>query len=233
MKEERSNIPVGAEETVSAVFTIPDDYAAGQGIGVILAHGAANDLAHPLLASVAHGLAETGCLVLRFNFLYRERGRRTVDRQEVLVSTWQSVHGFLRGHPRYSPKAVVAGGKSLGGRVASQMAAEGLLPVEGLIFLGYPLHAPGKKNKLRDSHLYQISIPMLFFAGTRDSLCDLGSLRSVLERLAAPWELETIEGGDHSFRLPKSAEMTAKEVHQRITEKTGRWLQTTLSKGME
>ena len=233
MKEERSTIPLDGGEKVSSVFTIPDDYAAGHGTGVILAHGAANDLAHPLLVSVAHGLAEAGYLVLRFNFLYRERGRRTVDQQEVLVRTWQSVYGFLCDHPRYRPNTVVAGGKSLGGRVASQIAAEGLLPVEGMIFLGYPLHPPGKKEKLRDAHLYRINIPMLFFAGTRDSLCDLALLRSVLERLAVPWELETIEGGDHSFRVPKSAGVTEKQIHQKITDKASRWLQTTLSEAWE
>ena len=84
MKEERSTIPLDRGETVSSVFTIPDDYAADYGTGVILAHGAANSLAHPLLASVAQGLAQAGYLVLRFNFLYREKDRKTVDRQEGL-----------------------------------------------------------------------------------------------------------------------------------------------------
>ncbi|MCG6917006.1 MAG: dienelactone hydrolase family protein [Deltaproteobacteria bacterium] len=232
MKEESSTIPLDGGETVSGVFTIPDDYAADHSTGVILAHGAANSLAHPLLAHVAQGLAEAGYLVMRFNFLYREKGRKAVDRQEVLVRTWQSVYGFLGDHPRYRPKTVVAGGKSLGGRVASQMAAEGILPAEGMIFLGYPLHPPGKKEKLRDAHLYRINIPMLFFAGTRDSLCDLELLRSVLGRLAVPWQLETIEGADHSFRVPKSAGVTADEIHQSITDKASRWLQATLSSGM-
>jgi hypothetical protein len=113
------------------------------------------------------------------------------------------------------------------------MVAEGLLLAEGLILLGYPLHPPGKKDKLRDSHLYRISIPMLVFAGTRDALCDLGMLQSVLQRLSVPWQLETIEGGDHSFRLPKSADMTEKEIHQRIAAKTSRWLQATVRAGME
>jgi len=229
MKEETTTITIGEGEKVSGIFTIPDDYAAGETTGVIVAHGAANDLAHPLLASFAHGLAAAGYLVLRFNFLYRERGRRSVDRQEMLVHTWQSVYGFVRDHPRYRPKEVVSAGKSLGGRVASQMVAEGLLPVECLIFLGYPLHPPGKKDKLRDSHLYRINIPMLFFAGTRDSLCDLGQLRGVLERLPGPWQLETIKGGDHSFRLPKSAGIEEEEIHQKIWEKASRWLQTTVS----
>ncbi|MFP3870862.1 MAG: alpha/beta family hydrolase [Syntrophobacteria bacterium] len=232
MKEEKCTVPIGRGETVSSVFSIADNYASGQGIGVILGHGAANDLEHPLLVSVARNLAESGCLVLRFNFLYREKGRKTPDRQEVLVRTRERVCRFLRDHPRYRPKAVVAGGKSLGGRVASQMVAEALLPAGGLILFGYPLHAPGKKENLRDSHLYHINVPMLFFAGTRDSLCDLGLLRSVLERLVAPWQLETIEGGDHSFRVPKSAGMTEKEIYRRIAEKTGRWLQTALGARM-
>ena len=230
MKDKGSNIPIGAGETVSGIFSIPDDYAAGQSIAVILAHGAANDLDHPLLCSVAHGLAEAGSLVLRFNFLYREKGRRTPDRQGVLVHTWQSVYWFLLDHPQYKPNALVTGGKSLGGRVASQVVAEGLVPADGLIFLGYPLHPPGKKEKLRDSHLYRINIPMLFFAGTRDSLCDPGSLRGVLGRLTCYWQLETIEGGDHSFRVPASAGMTEKEIYQTITGKTNRWLQRILSR---
>ena len=230
LKDKRSTIAIGAGQTVSAVFTAPDDYATGQSGAVILAHGAANDLDHPLLAAVAHGLAEAGFLVLRFNFLYREKGRRTPDRQEGLVRTWQSVYWFLRDHPRYRPNVLVVGGKSLGGRVASQVAAEGLLPADGLIFLGYPLHPPGKKEKLRDSHLYRIHIPMLFFAGTRDSLCDLGTLRSVLDRLTGSWQLEIIEGGDHSFRVPASANMTEKEIHQKITEKINNWLQTIVAR---
>ena len=118
----------------------------------------------------------------------------------------------------------MAAGKSLGGRIASQMAAEGDLPVERLIFLGYPLHPPGKKDKVRDAHLYRITIPMLFFAGTRDSLCDMQLLREVLARVAAPWELEVIEGGDHSFQVPKSYAIKPTEIHERILCRTVEWL---------
>jgi hypothetical protein len=116
----------------------------------------------------------------------------------------------------------------MGGRVASQMAADGLLPVAALVFLGYPLHPPGKKEQLRDAHLYRIAAPMLFFAGTRDALCDTDLLKNVLSRLSAPWELETIAGGDHSFDLPKSSGVAAEDVYEKIMKKTDRWLSRAL-----
>ena len=114
----------------------------------------------------------------------------------------------------------------MGGRVASQMVADGLLPASRLVFLGYPLHSPVRKEKMRDAHLYRIQIPMLFFAGTRDLLCDITLLKGVLGRLKAPWHLETVQGGDHSFRVLKSVDMPQQEVYQRILNKTVEWLQS-------
>ena len=224
MKTEQIYIPISEREQSSAIVTVPQRYRAGEGEGVILAHGAGNDMNHPLLVAISNGLVEAGYLTLRFNFLYREKGRKRPDRQDVLMTTWQCAYEFLRDHQAYRPKRILAAGKSMGGRVASQMVAEGLLPVARLIFLGYPLHPPGKKDNLRDSHFSQISIPMLFFAGTRDSLCDVAVLESVLKRLSAPWQLEVIEGGDHSFRLPKSVDRTQDEVYQEILQKTLEWL---------
>jgi hypothetical protein len=104
------------------------------------------------------------------------------------------------------------------------MVAEKKLPVERLIFLGYPLHAPGKKDRVRDRHLYEIKIPMLFFTGTRDQLCDLQLLRQVLSKMNAPWELEVIEGGDHSFHVPKSYAINPIEICERILCRTFEWL---------
>ena len=131
---------------------------------------------------------------------------------------------FLSEHPVYRPKHIVAAGKSMGGRIASQMVIAGRLPVEQLIFLGYPLHAPGKKDRLRDQHLYEIKIPMRFFAGTRDQLCDLELLRGVLSLLTAPWDLEIIKGGDHSFNVPRSIGTGPQEIRGRILNKALAWL---------
>jgi len=224
MAKEKVSIPVGEKGAVSGEVFLPESHQGGKGTGVILAHGAGNDMAHPLLVLLSQGLADAGYVTMRFNFLYREKGRRAPDAQKTLVLTWQSAYQFLRGHPAYGTDRIVAAGKSMGGRVASQMVAEGLLPAGSLIFLGYPLHGPGRKEKLRDAHLYGIKIPMLFFAGTRDHLCDLTQLKRVLGRLEAPWDLETIEGGDHSFRLPKSAHTTQPQVFDQILEKTKKWL---------
>jgi len=218
-------IPLGEGETVSGVLAVPENLRAGEGTGVILAHGAGNDMNQPLITSVANGLAEAGHVTLRFNFLYRERGLERPDSLELLYRAWEGACRFLRQHPRCRPRVLVAAGKSLGGRVAAQMVAAGQLPVDRLIFLGYPLHPPGKLKRLRDAHLYGITIPMLFFAGTRDSLCDLALLKAVLERARAAWTLEVVEGGDHSFHVPRAAGLSDEEIHRRILRRVRGWLE--------
>jgi len=120
---------------------------------------------------------------------------------------------------------VVAAGKSMGGRIASQMVAADQMTVEALIFLGYPLHAPGRTDKLRDSHLYEIKIPMLFFAGTRDPLCNMEKLREVLDHLPDQCDLEIVKGGDHSFKLPKSSSGSPETVHRQVVDKCRQWLE--------
>lgn len=214
-------IPVGEADAVSGILAIPEGSVKG---GLILAHGAGNDMHQPMIAFLAEELAQAGYLTLRFNFLYREQGRNAPDRPEKLYLAWEGAHRFLREHPLCPPAPLIAAGKSMGGRIASQMVAEGKLPVGHLIFLGYPLHAPGRQERLRDQHLYAINIPMHFFAGTRDQLCDLGLLRAVLSRLTAPWDLEVVEGADHSFNLPKSAGADPLEIHVRILNKILVWL---------
>lgn len=224
MIAEEVSISVGEAEAVSGVLCVPEEFKAGETTSVVVAHGAGNDREHPLIVTMSQGLAEAGFLTLRFNFLYREKGRRAPDPQHKLVLTWQYVYEFLKGHPVYRANNIVVAGKSMGGRVASQMVADGLLPANRLIFLGYPLHPPGKKERMRDAHLYNIRIPMLFLVGTRDPLCDLVQLRSVLGRLEAPSDLEPIEGGDHSFRVRKSADTTQQEVYDGILVRTVDWL---------
>ncbi len=225
MRTERISIPISEDEQVSGILSIP-----GSGeieAGVILAHGAGNDMNYPLLSFFAEGLADSGYLCLRFNFLYKEKEKKGPDSPNVLYGAWRGAYRALAEHTEYRPKRIFAAGKSLGGRIASQMVAERELPVEKLLFLGYPLHAPGKKDRLRDSHLYKISVPMLFFAGTRDSLCDLQLLKQVLAKITAPCELQTIEGGDHSFQVPKSYAVQPMEINELILRKTLEWLRST------
>lgn len=222
MKDELVVIPISENKNVSGMLSVPD---AGPGTtGVIIAHGAGNDMSHPLLAALAEGLASAGHLALRFNFLYREMGKKSPDNENLLYLAWQGAYRFLAEHPQYRPKHIVAAGKSMGGRIASQLTAEGKIEIERLILLGYPLHSPRNKDRLQDGHLYKIVTPMLFFAGTRDQLCDLEILKQVLSKLNAPWELETIEGGDHSFKVPKSYPIDPSEVYDLIVCKTVEWL---------
>jgi predicted alpha/beta-hydrolase family hydrolase len=217
-------IPVSADESVSGVLGIPRGFTAGRTAAVIAAHGAGNDMKNPLLVHFSDGLCRAGYLSLRFNFLYKEKGQKAPDPQEKLIRTWQVAFEFVKSHPEFGTQLIVAAGKSMGGRVASQMTADGQLSAKALVFLGYPLHPPGKKDQLRDAHLYRITVPMLFFAGTRDTLCDMDLLQNVLSRLQAPWELETIEGGDHSFVLPKSFQTSDEVVCENILQRTISWL---------
>lgn len=219
MKSKKVSIPVGKEQ-VSGIVSIPDKFESG----ILIAHGAGNDMNNPLIVHFSEGLAAAGYVTLRFNFPYREKGRKAPDSQNKLIEAWQSVHDFFTDN--YSPSKITAAGKSMGGRVASQMVSEGTLAADRLIFLGYPLHPPGNKNKMRDSHLYEVDIPMLFFAGTRDSLCDLELLKNVLDRLKVPWDLEIIEGGDHSFNIPISSNLTQLEVYGQVLKKTIAWLES-------
>jgi hypothetical protein len=221
-------IPVSVDESVSGVLEVPQGLEAGRTAAVIVAHGAGNDMHNPLLVHFCAGLSLAGYLSLRFNFPYKEKGQKAPDPQQKLIRTWQAAFEFVRSHPEFGTPRIVAAGKSMGGRIASQMMADGLIPAKALVFLGYPLHPPGKKDQLRDAHLYRISVPMLFFAGTRDALCDINLIQNVLNRLHAAWELETIEGGDHSFALPKSFKASEEEVYERILQRTVSWLNQTV-----
>jgi uncharacterized protein len=163
----------------------------------VLAHGAGGDLRGALLEGFAGGLAAAGVGCLRFNFLYTERGRRAPDREPRLRVAWAAA--FDRGGQAGSP--VWAGGKSMGGRIASMMVADGELDAAGLVFVGYPLHPPGKPDRLRDEHLGRVTVPMLFLQGTADAFARWELLQGVLDRLGDRATLHPVEGGDHSFRV--------------------------------
>lgn len=224
MIRKKITIPLHQKESVSAILTVPSGKKRIFSAGVIVAHGAGNDMENELLVAFTAGLAGGGYPTLRFNFPYKEKGLKAPDSQKKLEETWETVSRFFQNNSSLKVHYLLAAGKSMGGRVASQMVAEKRLPVDGLIFLGYPLHPAGDQLKTRDAHLYKIKIPMLFFSGTRDSLCDMDKLQTVLEKLSAPWELKIIEGGDHSFHIPKSIKITASEVYDRIVRTTGEWI---------
>jgi predicted alpha/beta-hydrolase family hydrolase len=225
MANEATSIEIMGLGKVSAVLSGPDQPGDSKNTGVVIAHGAANDMNNRLIVAVADGLGAGGFTTLRFNFPYKEKGKKSPDTEPTLIRTWQGAVSHLLNNERFPVDRVVAAGKSMGGRIASQMVAAEQMSVEALIFLGYPLHAPGRTDKLRDSHLYAIKKPMVFFAGTKDPLCNLEKLREVLHRLPGQCDLEIVEGGDHSFKLPKSSSRSADAVHRQIVEKCLQWLE--------
>ncbi len=167
-----------------------------------IAHGAGAGLSHPFMAGVAEALAAGGISVLRFNFPYMETRRRFPDAAPVLLEAWKAA---IQQVSRPAPGLpVVVGGKSLGGRMASMLAAaQGQdFPGVALVFFGYPLHAPGNTDRLRDAQLPQIRVPMLFIQGTRDSLARLDLVEALVTRLHPRARLHLVTGGDHSFRVP-------------------------------
>ena len=224
MVSEKVVIDMGGREHVSAIFAGPDRSSQTGRTGMIIAHGAGNDMHNALIVAVAEGLAACGIVTMRFNFPYKEKGKRSPDSQKKLVHAWRCAYEFLRENTIFPIDRIIAAGKSMGGRVASQMVADSQMDVAALIFLGYPLHAPGKKDQLRDAHLYQIRAPMLFFSGTKDPLCDIDKLNTVLDNLPCPHDLEIIDGGNHSFRLPKAYSRSEADVHRQILEKCVEWI---------
>lgn len=164
---------------------------------LVVAHGAGAGMDHPFLVGFCRSMGEAEVSTLRFNFPYVERGRRSPDPERVLRETWQAAFEDAR---RDGTRPVLVGGKSLGGRIASMCVADGM-PAAGLVFLGYPLHPPGKTDRLRAEHLGRIEVPMLFLQGTRDPFARPDLLEGVLAGLGDRATLVSIEGGDHSFRV--------------------------------
>lgn len=166
---------------------------------LVLAHGAGSGMRTPFLTGFAEAVGRLGVATLRFEFPYMRAGRRAPDRPPVLVEAWREAFAGAASSARGRP--VFAGGKSMGGRIASMAAAEGM-PAAGLVFLGYPLHPPGRPEKMRDAHLDAVAAPMLFLQGSRDAFARPDLLAAVVARLGARAQYVEIPGGDHSFRVP-------------------------------
>lgn len=170
----------------------------GASAALVVAHGAGAGMDHPLMAGFTRAMNAAGVATLRFNFPYREAGRRSPDPEARLLDAWLAA--FEAARARMGGRPALAGGKSLGGRIASMAVADGM-PAAGLVLLGYPLHAPGEPGRLRDGHLYRITVPMLFIQGTADPFAEPTLLAGVLEQIGARATLSAVEGGDHSFRV--------------------------------
>ena len=214
-------VAVGNEET-SAVFEPPTDPSRDRGVVFACAHGAGGNLNDRSVLSTANALRAQGCGVVRFNFLYKERKSGRPDPMPKLKDCYSAVVERLRAE--VAPKTLVIGGRSMGGRAASMLAADGF-DCDGLLLLAYPLHPPGKPDQLRDAHLPAIKVPVICFNGTRDPFCTPSLMEEVLRRLGDNWEMHWVDGADHSFHVPKSSGKTDSEVMKGIAEQASSWLQ--------
>lgn len=188
---------------------------------VVLGHGAGSARTHPPLVSLAEAIAASGRVCVLYNFPYTEAGRRRPDPPEVLEATTRAVAGHARDV--LSARTLVLGGRSMGGRIASQAVAKGVA-ADGLVFLAYPLHPPGRPQQLRDKHLSAILVPMLFVQGTRDDFARPDLLATVMARLADRATFHPVEGGDHSFGVLKRSGRTPAEVREEVHATVLGWL---------
>jgi len=168
---------------------------------LVLAHGAGAGQSHPFMVGMARALAAVGVDVVTFDFPYMEAGRKVPDRAPVLEQRFRDVVADVRKQGDLSTRALHVGGKSMGGRMASHLAAAGEPGVRGLVTLGYPLHPPGKPDQLRIGHLERIVVPWLVVQGTRDTFGTPDELAPHLSRVPGPVTVEAVAGGDHSLAV--------------------------------
>jgi uncharacterized protein len=210
--EQTLNLLVGERAgTVEALLQAP----AAPELLYIFAHGAGAGMRHPFMVQMSAILQELNVATLRYQFPYMEIGRKSPDVPAVLEAT---VRAAIRlGRDLLPDVPLIAGGKSMGGRMTSQLLAkEPGLPVKGLAFVGFPLHQPNRPSRTRAAHLFDVVHPMLFVQGTRDALADLELISEVTRELGARARLHVIEGADHSFGVLKKSGRTAADVQAEI-----------------
>jgi predicted alpha/beta-hydrolase family hydrolase len=222
---EAISIEVAPDQKVSATV-YPAAKQMHAGITLILGHGAGAGQGSGFMVSFASALAARGIDTVTFNFLYMEQGRRLPDPKDKLEACYRAVIETVAQRKR---GRLAIGGKSMGGRIATQVAAAGAPEVAGLVLLGYPLHPPGKKEQLRATHLAQIKAPMLFVQGARDVFGTPQELRPIIEKLAAPAELFEVPSGDHSFKVLKRAGASQEDTYKAILDRIDQWLRATLT----
>jgi predicted alpha/beta-hydrolase family hydrolase len=210
---------VGDRET-TAVHD-PPAAAGGPRVVFVCAHGAGGNRDDRGMLAVRNALRARGLHLVRFNFLYKERGSGRPDPMPLLQETVAAVAARAREELR--PDLLIIGGRSMGGRAASMLAAEGFA-CDGLLLLAYPLHPAGQPEKLRDAHLPSIAVPTLCFNGTRDDLCRPDLMEAVLRRVRPTFTMHWLEGADHSFHVLKSSGRTDAQVLDEFGDAAKEWI---------
>src|SRR5579872_1861354 len=221
---QKLTIEVGKAGAVSALLLRPDAPRACY----VFAHGAGAGMTHSFMEAFAAGLSERGIASLRYQFSYMEKGSKRPDPPAVAQA---AVRAAVAKAAEIFPKlALIAGGKSFGGRMTSQAQAAAALPgVRGLAFVGFPLHPAGKPSTDRADHLGKIDIPMLFLQGTRDTLAEVALIEPVVQRLGRPARLHLVDGADHSFHVLARSGRNDREVMAEILDAFAAWVDSVIA----
>ena len=227
---ENLNVQVNDKEAVTALL-YPAAKKDRAGVTAVLGHGAGAGQTSGFMRMFAKGLAARGLDVVTFNFVYMEQGRSVPDQKHKLEGCFQAVIETARKNRKLKDNRVVIGGKSMGGRIASQVMSgeerESFAEdVVGLVFLGYPLHPPGQSAKLRIEHLEHIKKPMLFVQGTRDALGTPDEIKPFVKNLRPAAKIHEIEGGDHSFKAPKKFGLSQDKIFETAMDEIDRWVRS-------
>jgi uncharacterized protein len=218
--ERALRIPVSEDVAVSGLLLEP----ARPRALYVLAHGAGADMRHAFMEAIATHLAAHGIGTLRYQFPYTEHGRRRIDPEPLLLGTVRAA--VAAGREAAGKLPLIAGGKSMGGRMTSRAAAA--VPLEGvagLVFLGFPLHPAGQPGTSRAEHLARVALPMLFLQGSRDALAGLTLLEPVVAGLKERATLRVIEHADHGFHVPRKSGRTDEQVLEELAAAVARWLE--------
>ena len=213
-------VPVGDGGETSAVFDAAPGVDSTAAV-YVCAHGAGGHKSDRSMLSLVPVIHGCGLSMVRFNFPYRERGSRRPDPMPQLQACVSAVVALVQRELR--PSRLILGGRSMGGRAASMLAADGF-PCDGLLLLAYPLHPAGRPEKLRDAHLPALRVPVLCLNGTRDSLCQRDLMETTLKAVKTDWTMHWLEGADHGFHVLKSSGRTDADILGEVGRATREWL---------
>lgn len=216
----RAEWRVAVDDAETSAAFDPATTPAADGATFVCAHGAGGSISDRNTLQLSTALRDRGLNVVRFNFVYRERKSSRPDPMPRLEECFAAVVARVRDEIK--PRTLIIGGRSMGGRAASMMAAKNFA-CDGLLLFAYPLHPPGHPEKLRDAHLSSITVPVLCFNGTRDPFCTPALMEAALKTVKTKWDMRWIEGADHSFHVPKSSGRTDADALKEMAGITAEW----------
>ncbi|NRA01519.1 MAG: dienelactone hydrolase family protein [Myxococcales bacterium] len=220
-------IPVGEAGKVSAVVGVPQWWPTGRRVGVVISHDVGDSMDGELVKVLHQRLAERGYLCLRFNFPYVEAGKKRPDPLPMLERSYRAALKQLLRGAEETPAHLVLIGIGLGGRVASQVVAQGV-KADGLVLLSFPLHPSGKPGQQKPGAVYRIICPMLFVQGTRDPTCRIERLQELLRKIGAPTKLHVIQDANHAMELVRASQRTPEEIQAEILERVDSFIHSVI-----